>query len=138
MGEAKPYPKSVQVPQRKKYRRVVASAKKWAALREERLGPCVLCAVTDDVQDTPSELHHCVPRDRFGDDVSENLIPLCRVHHNAVEQGYNGALNVLATVIQRDEPAVYAYMVDKLGEDGFLRLMKVRFECSVDESGGLA
>lgn len=123
---------------RKRYRRKAASAKTWEKLRDERLGPCLLCRYLGIKQASPSELHHCVPRDRFGDDAADNLVSLCRTHHRHVEDRVGHMSVLLAEAIQRDEPAVYAYAVEKLGEDGWLRLHSVRFGCVIDESAGLA
>lgn len=87
----------------------------------------------------PTELHHVVPRGNYhGDDVAENLVSLCRVHHNRVEGNIGDARPLLAEAIQQSEPDVYAYAVDKLGEDGWLRLYGVAFSCTVDESAGPA
>lgn len=126
-----PYPKSAQVPARKKYRRTVASAKTWAKIRDERLGPCVVCVFAGIEQQEPSSLHHVVPRDRRGDDVAKNLISLCGTgttgHHGLVEAGDRETCRLLADHIQQNEPDTYAYAIGKLGEDDFLRLHRVEF-----------
>lgn len=123
-----PYSKAQQLGQRKPYRRRVASAKTWARLQDERQGPCLVCG------QAPCTLHHVVPRDRFGDDIADNLVPLCGDGtsgcHGLVEAGDAETLRMLAEAIQADEPAVYAYAVEKLGEDGWLRLFKVRFRAA--------
>lgn len=136
-----PYPKSAQLgAQRKKYRRKVASRKTWEKLRDERLGPCLIGRYLGVECAKHVELHHVVRRGapHFGDDVADNLVPLCRAHHRKVTDGHSVVLQALAAAIQAWEPAVYAYAIDKLGEDGFLRLHKVAFGCVVDESAGLA
>lgn len=141
MPQAKPYPKEQQLgSSRKKYRRKVASRKTWEKLRDERLGPCLVCQYgTHHGNDLARiELHHVVPRDRFGDDVAENLVPLCSGCHDMIEARRPMFLRHLAEEIQQSEPAVYAYAIDKLGEDGFLRLHSVKFKCAIDESAGLA
>lgn len=128
LPEAKPYPKSTQLgSSRKKYRRIVASRKTWEKLRDERLGPCLICMHVGIKQVGESELHHVVPRDRFGDDVAENLIPICHVHHEQIEGRRTFSSIMLAEAIQQSEPAVYAYAIDKLGEHGWLHLYGVNF-----------
>jgi hypothetical protein len=130
-----PYPKSAQVPvNRKKYRRVVASRKQWEALRAERLGPCLLCAWLGGPQAFPSSLHHVVPRDRFGDDVAENLVPLCgdgtTGHHGLIEAGDGDVCRAFAEMLPHFAEDSYAYATQKMGDDGFLRLYRVRFEAA--------
>jgi hypothetical protein len=41
-------------------------------LRAEKLGPCRICTLGDNVT-----LHHLVPRSLRGDDVAANLVSLC-------------------------------------------------------------
>lgn len=126
----RPYTKAEQLGSaRKKYRRTVASRRGWEKIRAERLGPCLICEYwSGGPSSSPIELHHVVPRDRGGDDVAANLVPLCRDHHEKVEQRRGAFPRILAQVIQRDDDAAYAYAVEKLGEDGFLRLHGVKFK----------
>lgn len=35
----------------------------------------------------PAEAHHLVPRSLGGDDVPDNIVPLCQTHHGAFERG---------------------------------------------------
>lgn len=49
-----------------------ASRAEWTMIRRRKFGPCRVCGSTLTVG-----LHHLVERDEFGDDVPENLIPLC-------------------------------------------------------------
>lgn len=124
-----PYTKSQQLGTgRKKYRRIVASRKTWEKLRDDRLGPCLLCSHMVGWNRPGTDLHHVIPRDRFGDDIAENLVPLCREHHTLVENGIPLERRELAKAIQQSEPAVYAYAIEKLGEDGWLRLYGVEFD----------
>lgn len=130
-----PYPKSAQVPKtRKKYRRIVASRKQWEALREERIGGCLLCQWLNETQAFPSSLHHVVPRDRFGDDIAENLVPLCgggtTGHHGLIEAGDHEACRAFAEMLPHFAEDSYAYATTKMGDDAFLRLYRVRFEAA--------
>lgn len=58
-------------PDPKPPKRVVASLNSWESLRYQKLGPCRICGKV------PATLHHLVPRSLRGDDVAENLVPLC-------------------------------------------------------------
>lgn len=117
---------------RKRYRRVVVSRKGWEKLQDERQGPCLVCRHLGRTQLLASTLHHVVPRSRGGDDAAVNLVPLCgdgtRGHHGDVEARTGLTSRWLAEAVQQYEPAVYAYAVEKLGEDGWLRLMNVTFD----------
>ncbi len=44
------------------------------------------------------ELHHIMPRSQGGDDVPENLAPLCRLHHGILEGHESGWQQVAASV----------------------------------------
>lgn len=60
------------------------------------------------------QAHHLVPRSRGGDDVPENLIPLCELHHSAFERGLNR--RELASRIRAVlEPAEVAYIEERAG-----------------------
>lgn len=127
-----PFPKSRQLPTtRKKYRRIVASRKQWEAIREARLGPCLLCAWLGVQQMLPSTLHHVVPRDRFGDDVAENLVSLCGDGttgcHGRIEARDDIACRAFAEMLPHSAEDSYAYATTKMGDDAFLRLCRVSF-----------
>lgn len=121
-GPARPAPKSAQTARRtKKYRRKVASPKQWAGLHSEKNGPCRLCG-----KPGPSQLHHVIPRDRGGDDVAENLVPLCAECHGFVEARVQDVCRRLVESLWRDgtEPGPrggpkdeYSYAVDRGGEN---------------------
>lgn len=135
MSEAKPYPKSLQVPaKRKKYRRIIASRKQWEALRAERLGPCLLCDWLGVAQEHPSSLHHSVPKDALynGDDVAENLVSLCgdgtQGHHGLVTAGDGDTCRAYAAMLPHLAEDTYAYSTQKMGDDAYLSLYRVRFE----------
>lgn len=117
---SEPYPKTKQLARgEKRYRRKVASPKQWAAIRAEKLDgqACRICGWL-----TNPELHHIVPRDRGGDDVAANLLPLCRNCHTHLEARHPVALGAVARSLTDAE---YAYVVGKLGENALERLFGV-------------
>lgn len=128
-----PYPKSIQTtPRQKKYRRKVASTKTWAGIAAERQGPCVLCGAPP-----PNDLHHVVPRDRGGDDVAENLLALCRDHHQRIEAREQETCRAFVELLWADghEPGPrggvrdsYSYAVEKAGETFAESIYGIRFE----------
>jgi HNH endonuclease len=125
MCPSEPYPKTRQLARgERRYRRKVASPKQWAAIRAEKLEGCA-CSVCGDYT-RPMSLHHLVPRSQGGDDVAENLIPLCgdgtRWCHGAVTRRDSGALQALASQLSDSE---YAYVIGKLGEGAMERLFGV-------------
>jgi hypothetical protein len=64
-----------------------ADIDEWKILRKLKLGPCRVCEWTQSAyRPQPIELHHLVGRDLGGDDVPDNLVPLCRVDHRLVEE----------------------------------------------------
>lgn len=57
--------------------------------------------------------HHLVPRGQRGDDVDDNLVPLCDVCHDGVEK-----LPMARSVLrQRLTDAEWAYVVGKVGPE---------------------
>lgn len=93
-------------------RRVKATAGEWAAIRERKLRgwPCRIC---DDK--AAVELHHLVPRGMggaHGDDVAENLVPVCRVCHGLIEARDPWASSLLG---RRLTNAERQYVVGKRG-----------------------
>lgn len=78
--------------------RIKVSRERWKELRAVKDGPCRICG-----QQPPNELHHLYSRARGGDDVPENLVPLCTVCHDAVTCNDTAALRVLYATITDDE-----------------------------------
>lgn len=120
---AEPFPKSAQLARgERRYRRKVADARTWTELRSEKLfgERCRCCGARAD------SLHHLVSRSRGGDDVADNLVPLCgdgtRGCHGSIERRTYGALHALALNLTDGE---YAYVVGKLGEGAMGRLFGV-------------
>lgn len=98
---------------RRKYRRKVAGAKEWQRIASEKLGPCRVCG-----GDSLIQLHHLVARADFGDDVPENIIPLCLDCHGAIERRNP---RIAAIMLERLTDAEYAYAVERGGEAYFER-----------------
>lgn len=116
-----PYPKALQLARgERRYRRKVASAKQWQALWQEKVAgqTCRLCFTSLP----PLEAHHLVSRAALGDDVAENLVPLCPGCHAAVTTRAPGALRLLSSRLLVSERV---YIVGKLGEGGMERLFGV-------------
>jgi hypothetical protein len=112
-----PFPKSSQLARgERRYRRKVASPKQWQAIIEAKRGPCRVCGVTHAIGHTH---HHVVPRDMFGDDVADNIVPVGWSCHERIERRDLLALRALAESLTDAE---YAYVVGKLGEGGMARL----------------
>jgi 5-methylcytosine-specific restriction endonuclease McrA len=113
-----PYPKSRQLGRgQRRYRRKVASPKQWAAIRAEKIDgkPCRI----HGVQVYMEQAHHLVPRSRGGDDVADNIVPLCLNCHHRVTSNETLALRMLAESVTDAERA---YVVGKLGPNGMERL----------------
>ena len=99
----------------RRYRRKVASPKQWQAIQAAKGRTCRVCLLdTNAIQ-----LHHLVPRDFGGDDVPENLVPLCPRCHSDVTRCDRETCLVLFV---RLEDAEYAYAVEKAGEDVWARV----------------
>lgn len=144
MADAKPYTKTRQLARgERRYHRKAASAKQWQKIIAEKNGPCRICqSLRDaglDLAEIPStqviEYHHLLSRSLGGDDVADNIVPLCGLDHARVEQRMRTALRTLAESLTDAE---YAYLIGKLGEGALERHFGVRFECVIDESAGLA
>lgn len=106
-----PYPKAQQLARgERRYRRKVASRKTWEALRDEKLyrQRCRVCVFP------AQELHHIVSRGALGDDVADNLVPLCRECHHDVTVRSPG---IGAELLRQLSDAEYAYMIERGGED---------------------
>ncbi len=104
-----PFPKSSQLARgERRYRRKVASPKQWQAINAAKLTGCRICGVRK-----PIEAHHLVPRDRHGDDVADNIVPLCPGCHHEVEAREPQACLRLVMMLSDAE---YAYAVEKAGE----------------------
>lgn len=97
-------------------KREKASRKGWQAIHARfEHAVCTHCAMR------PVELHHVVSRSQGGDDVAENLCPLCRSCHGILESHAPGWERVAASV----RPYVLlnrgrcVYVIGKIGWDRF-------------------
>ncbi len=94
-------------------KRIRASQAEWSDLHEAfATALCVHCA------HGPIELHHVLPRSQGGDDVWENLAPLCRTHHTMLEGHSPGWEPIAASVRQyvMVDNDRRGYQEDKAGE----------------------
>lgn len=119
---AEPYPKSRQLARgERRYRRKVASPKQWAAIRAEKGRYCRI-AESYPHEHRHVHYHHLVARSQGGDDVADNLVPLCVAHHDYVTNRDALTLRLLAEALTDAE---YAYIVGKLGKGAMGRLFGV-------------
>lgn len=98
--------------------RKMATREEWAAIRAAKIRECRICETLIG----PMELHHLVPRSMGGDDVPDNLVPLCRSCHECVTVRISADLRDLAEALTDAEEA---YCVGKLGEGALGRLFGV-------------
>jgi len=108
----------------RRYRRKVASPKQWQAIIAAKGSVCRLALppwITHERWGAV-QYHHVVPRDMGGDDVEDNIVPLCGIDHDLVTARHKLALYRLGEALTDAE---YAYVVGKLGEDGPARLFGV-------------
>ncbi len=127
-GEAMPRPKAAQLARgQRRYRRKVASPKQWQAIIAAKLGPCRVCL------DTASngrlfghiQFHHIVTRQDGGDDVADNIVPLCLdCHWHITVRNWPESEKLLASLTN----AEYAYMVERGGERYAERAYGLRYE----------
>lgn len=116
-----PDPKSRSLTRaRPRYRRIVAGPKRWQAIADEKLGPCRICGARGDNGTVHGkiQLHHLVAREDHGDDVPDNIVPLCPGCHTDVSRLDPIAVRRLLTSL---DDAEYAYAVMRGGENYFER-----------------
>jgi 5-methylcytosine-specific restriction endonuclease McrA len=116
-----PFPKSRQLARgARRYRRLVASPAQWQRIIRAKGGPCRVCWGRGDVQ-----YHHLVTRQDHGDDVPDNIVPVCRDCHAAL---HNRAPAIARLLLTRLTDAEYAYMIDRGGEDYPERAYGISYE----------
>jgi 5-methylcytosine-specific restriction endonuclease McrA len=114
---ADPYSKETQLHRPfRRYRRKIASAKGWQKIVDEKQGPCRICSdpASNGRLHSRIEFHHVVTRQDGGDDIPDNIVPLCPQCHGSVtarKAGY-GLLLLLSLTV-----AEHAYMVKRGGKD---------------------
>lgn len=122
---AEPFPKSKQLARgERRYRRKVASPKQWQAIQAAKIAACRICHVGSRESFLPLELHHLVPRDFGGDDLADNVVPLCHECHWRVTNRQQPAVRTLLSSLSDAE---YAYAVGKLGEQVWERVYGVTY-----------
>lgn len=103
-----PYPKSRQLARgSKRYRRKVASPKQWQAIVAAKVGPCRVCLdpASNGLLHGHVQFHHLVSRAALGDDVPDNIVPLCPSCHGLVTKLDPHALALLAASLTDAERA---------------------------------
>lgn len=68
--------------------RHVADASEWARIRQQKLGPCLVCLWLGETQQHASSIHHVVAKSLGGDDCAKNAVSVCG--HGTV--GHHGLL----------------------------------------------
>jgi 5-methylcytosine-specific restriction endonuclease McrA len=128
MADAKPYPKSSQLARgERRYRRKVASAGTWQRIYDAKCRRCRLCGDAPAFEWQPRVIdpHHIVSREDHGDDVADNLVPLCGECHDAVTRRRPLECRELLGCLSDAE---YAYMVERGGEDYPERAYGIRYQ----------
>jgi 5-methylcytosine-specific restriction endonuclease McrA len=124
-----PYPKDAQLSRgARRYKRKVASPKQWQAIIAAKTGPCRVCEARWGVSALPRygvEYHHLVSRQDGGDDVGDNIVPLCSFCHDDVTRRYSGSCGALIGTLSDAE---YAYMVERGGEDYPVRAYGIEYQ----------
>lgn len=121
LGEPKPFPKQAQLARTaKRYKRKVASAKRWQQIFEAKQGPCRVCAAPP-----PNQMAHLVSRAHGGSDTEANVVPLCQDCHRLFD-GYDQETCEQVAASLTD--AEYALCVERLSEGGWERRFRVRFK----------
>ena len=128
-GEAKPYSKAQQLARgERRYRRKVASPKQWQAIIAAKGADCRVCVNVPQSPNGQITYHHLIPRDFGGDDVADNVIPLCRGCHFVVTAtiGMDDKRRIESLLANLSD-AEYAYAVGKAGEDWAERIYGLRY-----------
>jgi 5-methylcytosine-specific restriction endonuclease McrA len=112
----------------RRYRRKIASAQEWQRIADAKRGPCRVC--TDPASNGSRfgliQFHHIVPRSPWaGDDVADNIAPLCPGCHEDVTRRDGWACRAL---IESLTDAEYAYAVQKSGESFFVRAYGIEYK----------
>jgi 5-methylcytosine-specific restriction endonuclease McrA len=122
-GAPDPKSRTLARGERRRFRRK-ASMAEWTRIVKAKIGPCRVCCDpgSNGSQWGKIQMHHLVSRARGGDDVADNIVPLCLGCHDQVTREAPIAREILAANLTDAE---YAYVVGKLGEDGPARLFGV-------------
>lgn len=100
-------------------KRVKADAEEWRLIRHGKIGPCRGCRVPGR-NIYAVTMHHIVPKSLGGDDVSENIIPLCGsgTHgcHGLIESHGRGHREIASRIRHRLRPEELRYALTKKGD----------------------
>lgn len=116
MPDVTPDPKARSLTRgRPKYRRIVASPKSWQRIADAKLGPCRVCGAqgSNGTLHGKIQLHHIVSREDHGDDVPDNVAPLCPHCHAHLTQRTPEVCRAFLLTLTDGE---YSYMIDRGGE----------------------
>ena len=116
-GPAQPRPKAASLARgERRYRRKIASPKQWQAILSAKVGPCRVCgaAAWNGSAFPKVQMHHVVTRQDGGDDLPDNIVPLCLADHDAVTRRVPQACYALLVSLTDAE---YAYMIERGGEN---------------------
>jgi 5-methylcytosine-specific restriction endonuclease McrA len=122
-GEPDPKSRSLARGERRRFRHK-ATKDEWARIVKQKVGPCRVCCdpISNGHGFPVVEFHHLVSRAQGGDDVADNVIPLCNPCHEQVTRRNPVDLGCIRVSMTDGE---YAYVVGKLGEGGMERLFGV-------------
>lgn len=112
---ADPYSKETQLHRpNRRYRRKVASAKGWARIADAKQGPCRICSdpASNGRLHSHIQFHHLVTREDGGDDIEDNIVPLCVYCHDGITRRKAG-FGILLMMSLTD--AEYDYMLKRGG-----------------------
>ena len=97
-----------------------ATPEEWTRLRRAKLGPCRGCP-SPRLGFPPTTLHHVVSKSLGGDDIEENLIPLCGSGttgcHGIMETHPTGWQAVAVRIRHRFQPDELRYVLATKGFD---------------------
>lgn len=119
-----PFPKVTQLARgERRYKAKKASPAQWQRIIAAKRGQCLICERLDGgarISLTPYiEYHHLVSRAQGGDDVAENIVPLCSLHHHDVTVRNPHALAAVRLMLNESERA---YCASKMGPEWAKRL----------------
>jgi hypothetical protein len=108
-------------------KRIKANSDEWQRLRKAKLDWCRVC----NTNPFSMTLHHLVPKSLGGDDVMDNLVPLCGSGttgcHGLIEARDEWACSLLG---QRLAVKERAYVLEKKGPDFLARYYGVKEEAA--------
>lgn len=120
-GDAKGWSKDQALARgERRYRRKIASPKRWQAISDAKQGPCRVCQAPP-----PNQLHHTLSRAQGGSDTESAIVPLCAHCHRLVEDREPAACRALLVSLTDAE---YSWLVEVGGEDVMSRRYGLTYE----------